>query len=167
MENFHEEIVERQKTQMDKWFSILVIAAGVIVVLILAIIPVMRSITLLLQVAAAYATYIFSGSRNIEFEYCVTDGEIDYVDKIINQRRRKRVTSVPSKSMVMMAPTGDSRLPSNEGRMVIDASRGIEGVKTYTVIYENKGPKTLIFEPTEGILADMQRKNPRKVFVGE
>ena len=51
--------------------------------------------------------------------------------------------------------------------MVIDASSGDENAKTYTVVYENKGPKVLIFEPTEKMLADLQRRNPRKVFVGE
>lgn len=171
MENFYEWIVERKKTKFDKWYSVLVILAGIVVILLLAtlpsIVPVTPMFALFLQIVAAYATYIIAGMRNIEFEYCVTDGDIDYVDKIVNRRRRKRIAAVTSKSIVIMAPTGDSRLPSSEGKMVIDASSGDENAKTYTVVYENKGPKVLIFEPTEKMLADLQRRNPRKVFVGE
>ena len=72
MENFYEWIVERKKTKFDKWYSVLVIVAGIVVILLLAalpsIVPVTPMFALFLQIVAAYATYIIAGMRNIEFE---------------------------------------------------------------------------------------------------
>ena len=44
-------------------------------------------------VGGGYCAYFFIISMNLEFEYTITNGEMD-VDKIIAQRRRKRLMSI-------------------------------------------------------------------------
>lgn len=44
-------------------------------------------------VGAVYGAYFLITSMNVEFEYSVTNGEID-VDKIISQRKRRRLVTV-------------------------------------------------------------------------
>lgn len=168
MDTFFELIVKRQKTPFDKALIALIVFAAIVVVFLLfllpAVIPVISSLVLPLQALAVYLGYRFICTRNIEFEYCVTGGDLD-VDKIINKQKRRRIAAISSKNITIMAPEGDSRLPSIEGREIIKASSGTNENTVYVVVYEDNGSKALIFEPTREMVEQMQKRNPRNIFV--
>ncbi len=167
MDRFYEYLIKKEETNSDKVFKALVISVAVVLCMILLFLSLvlrpLSSIIVFLLAGVAYFAYYLAGTRNVEFEYCVTAGDVD-VDKIMNRRKRVRIASVTSKSLVIMAPMGDSRLPSLEGRTVIDATSGRENVKKYVAVYADKGPKALIFEPTENMVEQIQKRNPRTAF---
>jgi hypothetical protein len=94
---FIEYMVVRRKTLKTVLLKAL-IALGLIT-LILALFVLSFSlgdfafIVMVLVVIAAYSAYFLFTSMNLEFEYSITNGEMD-VDKIIAQRKRRRLASV-------------------------------------------------------------------------
>lgn len=165
MDNFFEYMVKRKKTSKDLAITVLVILAALIVIYLLMYLM-MTPVSMLafpLQVLVVYLAYRFITTRNVEFEYCVTNGDLD-VDKIINRQKRKRVASVESKSIISMAPVGSDKLEPVGNREVTDVTSGDPEKKVYCVIYGEGSGKVLMFEPTESMVTEMQRKNPRNIF---
>ena len=129
--------------------------------------PIVQTFVVLVDAALVYGTYLVVTSFNIEYEYCVTNSEMD-VDKIINRRARKRVTSVKFTSIEIMAPVGDSRFADEENgefNSVIMAAISHDHPDAYFVIYEKDGKRTkLIFNPTHKMIEIATVFAPRKVY---
>lgn len=91
MDIFIEQLVKRKKGSKDIliWVGVL-LGIAIILFLVFAMAPVLLLPVLIGLIAAAY--FILS-SRNIEYEYSVTNSDIT-IDKIINRRKRKNVLSV-------------------------------------------------------------------------
>ena len=91
---FVEQIIQRKHSGTDYLIFVgLSLAFLVIVFLGLFVIPMFG---FLLIIAAAYGGYWLFTSRNLEFEYSVTNGDLT-IDRIVNRQRRKRVISFDCK----------------------------------------------------------------------
>lgn len=162
MDVFFEKLVVKKKTGEDT-----LVCIGACVGAFIAILAIMAFIRILLIPAIAvilFVCYRIITGRNLEYEYSVTDGDLN-VDKVINKQRRKKVINIPAKSIKIVAPRGDSRLPSTEGRDIIDVTSRSEGADVYCVFFGDGKEKVLLFEPDRPQLEEMQRKNPRNVFI--
>lgn len=96
---FVEQIIKRRHNATDYLIFIGLIVAFLIVCFAgLFIIP---SFGILLIAAAGYGVYWLITSRNLEFEYSVTNGDLT-IDRIINRQRRKRVISFDCKDVEAM-----------------------------------------------------------------
>lgn len=99
---FIEYLVKRQRTPKTALLKALLVLAAVIV----AVAAMMFSgalgpfsmISPLLVVGAFYGAYYLITSMNVEYEYSVTNGELD-VDQITAQRKRKRLVSINCKQV--------------------------------------------------------------------
>lgn len=60
--------------------------------------PIMPMIPFLVVCGVIYGLYWVISSRSVEFEYSITNGDIA-VDKIMNRRIRKRLTSFDAKTI--------------------------------------------------------------------
>ncbi len=116
---------------------------------------------------------VFFGSRylvtslNLEYEYALTNDELD-VDKIINKERRKRILTLTLEEMDLMAHVSNEKYQNrfNQAEQMIDASSGEEGPNTYAILFKQKGvPTKLIFEPSESIQKGLVRQAPAKIFL--
>ncbi|MCG8499744.1 MAG: DUF6106 family protein [Firmicutes bacterium] len=165
MDIFIEHIVKRQKTAKDA----LVTVGLIIAVLIVAVFALQFPFGPIIVVAAGYGAYWLITGRNIEFEYIVTNGELD-VDKIIAQRKRKRILSVHSKEFEIMAPVHDEKYKRDFTNVniqkTIEAMSSMRAENLYFAVFKLNGVRTkLIFEPTEKMLNAFKKYNPRQVHL--
>ena len=106
-------------------------------------------------------------SMNLEYEYALTNDELD-VDKIMNKERRKRLLTISLKEMHMMAHITDGARKGDLDRAqkTIDVSSGEEGPNTYVILFMHGSNLTkLIFEPNDGIQKSIYRQAPSKVYL--
>jgi len=170
MVTYNEYIVKRKKTLIDYLICILspviALALAYFSTGILLAIPAFSFL-----VPAAWLGFIWLsvkaiGSRNVEFEYLLTDCDLD-VDKIINKSRRKRIISTYRKEIIVMAPKGSTNLPSDwESLTKIDVTSSPDEDDVYVLIVQQDTRKAVIFQPTQKMIDTMIMRNPRKVFKG-
>ncbi|HHW00149.1 MAG TPA: hypothetical protein GXX36_11405 [Clostridiaceae bacterium] len=166
---FIEKLITKKKDAKDYLFTLAICFAGAIVILaspfLSQLVPFLGSIWLLIAAGVIYGIYRFITSRNIEYEYIVTDGDLD-IDMIIAQRKRKRIFSANCKEFDVVAPyksqSHDSRLANATKQIKAVSSMESKGVYFITLNYN--GERTAVFfEPDERILKAFKTFIPRKV----
>lgn len=167
MDVFFEQIVAKRSTGVDVAKKIGIVFAAIILVLLFTFIlpgfrvaegilgmigQVFSMLGLLLAVGAVYGAYYLISGMNIEYEYILTNGEID-VDKIIARRKRKRLVTVDTRTftefgLYKSVPSVDSNVT------VIMACSSVEAPNTYYGICDHSkfGKCMLVFNPNEKIL---------------
>ncbi len=171
MDQYAEYIVKCKKTTKDYLISAgLVLVAAIITLLLLPFVlgTIYSSIVLLVIAGAWVGAYFLMSSRNIEFEYIVTNGDLD-VDTIIARRKRKQVVSVRARALELVAHKDDMRFAKDFQNTnivkTIDASSKSGGEKTYIALFVKDNVRTkLIFEPTEKMLDLFATYNPKQVY---
>lgn len=167
MDIFIEKLVKKQKTVKDTLISVaIVLLAIVIVFFVIPFVPIVRNFAFIFLILFAYLAYYLISSRNIEYEYALTNSELD-IDKIIAGRKRKKVLSIDCKNFDIVANvnsdkfTGDVKSINNR----IEAVSSLNSSNIYFAAFDNNGRRTLLFfEPDERMLDAMWRYIPRKLF---
>ncbi|MGN0603428.1 MAG: hypothetical protein ACI4I2_05570 [Oscillospiraceae bacterium] len=166
MDVFVEQLVKKPADGKTLALKIL-IAFGVILVSLFCLYLMLIGIViaLLLIFAAIYGGFYLISGLNAEYEYIVTNGEID-IDKIIAKRKRKRlITAKPSK-FEAFGKLADAEAVS--GITVVEAN-GIadEEAEDYYIdfTHDSFGKVRLIFTPTERTLEAVTPFLPRPVKV--
>ncbi len=169
MDIFLEYIVSRKKGTRE----VLKIVGIVLAMLVLMyastflLLTPFASFALLVVAGIIYGAYYLITAQNIEFEYIVTNGELD-VDRIVHRRKRRRLITVHSKTFDIVAPVGSPEHRGEENATftrVIDASSGTDNGRAYFAVFSKDGQRyKLIFEPTERMLESFKTFVPRNVF---
>lgn len=167
MDIFIEKLVKKQKNSQDTLFIIGVVLATLIVLfVIIPLIPVVSNFWFFFVILFGFLAYYLIRSRNIEFEYSLTNSDLD-VDKIIDQKRRKHLLSVDCKSFEIMAKVNSNKFTGNIKSIKnrIEAVSSMSSPDVYFAVFENGGTKTLLFfEPNEKMLEAISKYIPRKLF---
>lgn len=168
MDIFIEKLVTKKKTFADTLLTAAVILATILVVFACLSIPLLNQLNLGILLAAgfAYLGYRIVISRNIEYEYIVTNGDLD-IDKIISKRKRKRIFSANCREFDIVSKVKSNSFSQSVQSIKnrIDASSSIDSPDAYFITLNYKGEKTLvIFEPNERMLNNFKIYIPRKVF---
>lgn len=99
---FIEYLVKRERTAQTTLLKIGIVLLAVLIcaaaLLFGGALGALSMLAPLLAVGAVYGAYYLITSMNVEYEYSVTNGELD-VDQIIAQRKRKRLVSVNCKEV--------------------------------------------------------------------
>jgi hypothetical protein len=166
MDIFIEKIVSRRKGPQDLLLTLGIVIGGFILTLIILNIPFLSSFALFFAVGIVYLVYRLITSRNIEFEYAVTNGELD-IDKIISQRKRKRIFSASCKDFEVMARVKSSHYNHDVQNIKnkIDAASSIDSPDVFFATLHYKGERTVIFfEPDQRMVNAFKTYIPRKIF---
>ncbi|HOJ79603.1 MAG TPA: DUF6106 family protein [Clostridiales bacterium] len=168
MDTFMEKLVTRKKTLTDHLITIGAVVGSALLILLALSIPILiqLGLSLVLAAAAAYLGYRVITSRNIEYEYIVTNGDLD-IDMIVSKRKRKRIFSANCKEFDIVSPVKSSHFDQSVQSIKnrIDASSSIDSPDAYFITLNYNGERTLvIFEPTEKMLNNFRLYIPRKVF---
>ena len=162
---FVEQIVARKNPPLTKLTLGLMIVLTVFVGLngILFLQPVIL-VLFLACLGLLYFTYL---RVNIEYEYSVTDGELD-VDIIRWKRKRKHLMTVSMDSVVVIAPARSEPVSAYVGRKLktYDCTSHDADRNYYTLVFKPQGSteeEKLLFEPDERVLDSLWRKAPSKV----
>lgn len=166
MDIFIERIVARRKKPQDHLITAAIIFGVIIALLVIPAIPMIGGLWPILAAGLIYVGYLFITSRNIEFEYAVTNGDLD-IDKIISQRKRKRIFSSSCKEFEVVAKLGSDKY-THDIRSIknrIDATSFIDSPNVYFAALKYKGERTVVFfEPDKKMLDAFKTFIPRKVF---
>ena len=163
MDIFLEKIVKRQKNALDYLIITgIIIAAVILSYFVFLVVPVFSSI---LVVGIIYLAYWLITNRNVEFEYAVTNGDID-IDKIKNQRKRKRLFSGNVKDFEVVARVKSDKYTGHirECKNVLDYSSQNKNADVWFIYLNKGGPTVILFEPTSQMVDSLFTFAPRIVY---
>lgn len=104
MDIFIEQLVKREKGLKEYGIVIGSIVGALLLIYILFVVSPLRNVAFFAFIVVCgliYLLYLLVTSINLEYEYCFTNGALD-VDKIINVRKRARVTELNARAIDMM-----------------------------------------------------------------
>ncbi len=174
MDIFIEEMVARKRTFGQFLTKLGIFAAGLIIAFVLLYVlplfipPQFGSILFIFAVAVLYLAYRIAISFNLEFEYSLVNTEID-IDKIINRRKRKRVTTAQIRGCEAFGRVGENvgdfgKYKNDFSVKKIFACFDKNSAENYFVVYlENNERKMLVFSPSEKIVEVIEKFNPKRV----
>lgn len=182
---YMEYMVKPPKSGRQKAVTALVIAAGIILSLVMVLIIYAAafalmgtqfgsfafSIGLVLIALMWYGVYLIIGMQNYEYEYLLTNSEID-IDKIMSKKGRKRVISFDFREVSICANVDDeehnSAYKNNTAdktlSLIGDAARG----NVYFADFTKDGERLrVLFQPTSKMIGEIKKFNPRNIFVSD
>lgn len=185
MDIFMEQLVPKKKDLKDKCLIALIIVAAIVLTIVLGIITMSLSFQpqgqqpspvtsmassfgLLFIAGVWYGAYYLINSLSVEFEYIVTNSEID-IDKIMSKKRRKRLVTIDIKNASLMARTDDENnnsvyknIPSDV--KVLNFSAMSENGYTYFIDCTIDEKRTIVlWQPTSKIVDSLWKFNPKAV----
>lgn len=161
MDTFFEQIV-KQKKGAKEWAIITGVMAAASVLLCLALMY-LGSLIIIAVVGIGYGAWWLSTTQNVEFEYCVTNGDID-VDKIIARRKRVRLVSVAGRKIRALAPYDPEKpLGKFQRTVVVAPSLKEEGLWYFTYHSKKNGDTLVIFMPDDRVLGAFYDGLPKLV----
>lgn len=180
-----EYMVKKKKTAAQTALTALVCVLGVVLSFALLVFTFMISVSmqqagtaigqiasfigLLLIAAVWYCVYLLITMQNIEYEYILTNSELD-IDKVMSKKGRKHIISIDFKNIVVCAPVEDNE-HNNDYRnikadkvynVVGDASRG--SIYFVDVMGDNGTRTRILFQPTSKMITSANKFNPRNIF---
>lgn len=162
MDVFVEQLVKKPSDGKSTALKILV-AFGVVVISLFCLYLMLIGIfiALFLILAAIYGGIYLIQGFNAEYEYIVTNGDID-IDKIIAKRKRKRLITVKCSKIEDFGKLKDA--PDVSGITIVEAG-GIsddEAEDYYAdLVHDSFGKVRLVFTPTERTLEAITPFLPR------
>lgn len=166
-EVFKEYLIKQKKSPKDVLVQVALCVAAFIVGSILFVVG-GDFIGPLLICGIIFGTYYLFGKFNREYEYILTNNELD-IDVIYNRNSRKRVLTINMKKIEIMASIKDTNHSSEinkPGLKVINASDNTNKENTYAIITETEknGLCKVLITPNEALLTELYKQAPNKVY---
>ena len=169
MDTFYEHLVKKKFTiQNFLMILIIVLGAGLLIIGSLFISGYLGIFWLLIPCIIVYISYLLISKQFVEFEYTLTNDELD-IDQITSKRRRKRLITVKCKAFDTVAamndPAHNDLIKDKSIKKVIMAAESPYSENAYFAVFTKDAiPTLLVFEPTAQMLSTIKTFNPRKVF---
>ncbi|MDE6031545.1 MAG: hypothetical protein K2G32_08000 [Oscillospiraceae bacterium] len=165
MDNYSEQLVAKQRGTGDI-VKMAAISVGTIILatafMFLAIFTAIFSFVLPAVIILFVGVWMM-GNQNIEYEYIITNGEMD-IDKIIGKRKRKRMITLDLKSAEDFAPYPPEEDKSADA--TVHASNGLEQDAYYLLVnHSGYGMVKLIFNPNEKMREAITQELPNALRV--
>jgi hypothetical protein len=114
-----------------------------------------------------YWNILLKISNKIEFEYALTNGDLD-IDQIWGQSIRKRLLTVSCKNFEFLTPVSKAtpnEMMNKSYKMMVDACSTITSPNSYVTAFQHDklGYTRLVFEPTEKMLEGFRVFIPNKI----
>ncbi len=125
------------------------------------------SVAMLLAAGAVYGAYILITSFNVEFEYIITNGEMD-IDKITAQRKRKRLITIKCKDFETFEKYEPVKHQGKTYQTKIIACDDEQGKDVWCVTLRHKtmGHTLVVFNVTQKMLEALKPFVPRLLLNG-
>ena len=159
---FKEQIVKRKTQPKDLVLKCIVVFAYFAIAIVLNTIAHgigLGGMGLIIYLGAAFLGYMTLGRSNVEYEYSVTNGDLD-IDIIINKKSRKRALSINAKNIEVMAHSSQNQHITQSGKTRYYTSRTTDDTYTFVIKEKNEYVK-IVFEPNEGIIEAIGKKMSR------
>ncbi len=172
MDVYLEYMVKPKKTVMQTLFCISYYLIAIALAFVLAVVHIPYIILFYpaLVFVLFYGAYKLSRRYSVEYEYIVTNDELD-IDRITAKKERKRLLTVSARKFEIMAPAKGEGFEKakNDSNIIVklDASLGEGSENRYYAIFINKKNEKmlLVFNPTEAIQKALKQANMRNVYL--
>ncbi|MGN0650800.1 MAG: hypothetical protein ACI4KM_10215 [Oscillospiraceae bacterium] len=165
MDNIAEQLVAKQPTNGDRAKLALISIGGIFLASVVMFFAIITGFMVLVLVAVgliAGTVYYISGAY-VEYEYIITNDEMD-IDKIIGKRKRKRMITIDLSGAEAFAP-----YPSEQdikADATVFASSGGEKDAYYLVAsHSSYGKVKVIFNPNERIRESIMQELPNTLKI--
>jgi hypothetical protein len=169
---FIEKLVKKKRDTLDNVIIIgtIILAIALITLLILFLGPYATS--MFLCIGIGYVAYVVIVSRRIEFEYALTNGQLE-IDKIVNQKKRKNLIDANCRDFEIMAKVASDKFDESVKGISekIIAVSSLDSQDIYFFITNKKEDEDekakrvlVLFEPNDKMLKSIKAMIPRKFF---
>ena len=169
MDFFNEWIVKRKKTPQDYMSVAITVMIALMVIYVVFLQFLAGKVVFLIPFEIAivvFAVYKIIASMNVEYEYSVTNGDLD-IDKIVAKKRRKKFARVKLRDVEYFAPFEDEHIKVAEesgAKKIYNAASSFDAPRLYFVLYYNNSEKVcLLFEPTDEMIENCSHYVPRSL----
>ena len=149
-------------------YTLLVRIALIMFLILSILISIVTQWGFVVFILAAVACYFFFNRMKVEYEYIFVTNELA-IDRVINQRSRKRVQKLEVQKMEKVASVTSHELDAvmnNPKFKKVDYTSGDKDAKVYGIVYlEGANSSLILFEPNEKILKALKYCSPRKVKI--
>ncbi|MCL2081020.1 MAG: DUF6106 family protein [Oscillospiraceae bacterium] len=163
---FIEHLVAKKKTGSARLKGMAYIFALVILIAVTLMVDILIMLLPAAVIGGIWLVFRLIRNLDMEFEYIVTNGELD-IDRIVGRRKRKRLLTIHSRSFEILAPDRPqyfSEYERAEFKQRIDASSGAGAPRFFAVGPSKEGGRLLLyFEPNARMLEAFRTYNPRAV----
>lgn len=170
MDIFCEYIVKHKKSGIDYLIMAgLYIAAVLLTFIVMLFYNYTFGLGLLLIAGIWYGAFILTRNRFIEYEYALTNNEMD-IDKIMAKKRRKHIVTVDFKQIEICAGVDDSMYASEfNNTQSLTKTYDFSGICDYPAYFvdfvSSNGKTRVIFNPTDKMKESLRLINPRAVHI--
>ena len=168
MDVFIEHMVKRRPTVKDLALMVLYMILAVIIFVFGvffsgALLGPFSFVGALAGVAAVFGAYYLISNMNIEYEYIVTNGEVD-VDKIMAKRRRKRLLTANARTFESFGLYREQDHAEKDYTSRVYASESMDENSSYFAVFTHAklGKTLLVFTPDERVLDALKKYIPRQ-----
>ena len=161
MDSFFEQILKKKKTVAEWLLTLLVVLLALALLFVVFVfVPNLMFIAL---VGIGYGAWWLITNQNVEYEYCVTNGDID-IDQITARRKRKRLVSVAGRKVESLQPYDPTApLGKFDRRVMVASSLKAEGLWCFTYHSKKNGHTFVVFQPDMRILRSFYEGLPKLV----
>ncbi len=161
MDSFYEQIVKIKKT--GKYISAFVLIWTIAVIIsAVSFLLIGMPLTIIIAAAAFYGAFRLVGLLNVEYEYIITNGEID-IDKIINKASRKNVVSFSCKEVEEIAKYQSASNKNPQVKTYI-CTDDLAHAYVFKVSLQQTGRCDVVISPDAKTLEHLKRHLPRSVY---
>lgn len=163
MDNIAEQLVVKHKSSADILKAIGISAAAILIASALMFLAIITSCYTLVipAVLVLFGGVWLMGQTNVEYEYIITNNEMD-IDKIIGKSKRKRMITVNLSQAEEFAPYPAAENISAD--VTVHASTGLEQDAFYLVTkHSTYGTVNLIFNPCKKLREAIVQELPHKL----
>lgn len=155
MDTFVEQIVAKKKGGKE-WAIIcgsLILCLLILVFLAPILFAFLSILAAALIVALGYGEWWLITNQSVEYEYSVTNGDID-IDQITARRKRKRIVSVVGSKLEVLEPYNAAAYASRpfDRKVVAAPSEAEEGLWCFTYRSKKSGHTLVVFQPEKRVL---------------
>ena len=167
MDSYCEYIVKKRNGGKELGLRALIIVAAIALFIIFMmlgfVMPNFSMITILLAAGSLYGGYILITNMSVEYEYIVTNGEMD-IDKIIAKRRRKRLNTVNARTFERFGPfkESDHAGETYSNRVYACTAPDDPGCYFAVLTHQTMGRILLVFSPNDKVLEHLKSYIPKQ-----
>lgn len=167
MDVFIEHLVRKKPTTLDRVKTIALALGGALIAAALFFTAFsfkpLFMICLLAAVGVLWLTYYLLTMMMVEYEYILTNGEID-VDKIVAKRKRKRLITVQIRTFNEFGRYDPEKLQGRTFDTKVLACKALDDRAYYAALnHGSLGSVLLVFNPDERILDGIEQGLQRQV----
>lgn len=165
---FIEYMVKKRRSPTTALLKVLLVIGAIVIsiaaMMFSGLLGPLSIISPLIAVGAIYGAYYLISGMNIEFEYSVTNGEID-IDKIVAQRKRRRLVSINMRSVEDFGRYKASEHESKQYADKIFACDAPDSEDVYFCLtHTTKGNTLVVFNANERMITGIKPFLPRPIM---